>query len=145
MLTLPKVPIADHGLSPEAWAEASKLLRQHYSWGHVAERIGVTRYVLYCAFRPGFREKCRIRQSINRRKPRAERRPWSSKSFYEKYGPHTAVGYTAQDAKVVIPETVEQERARLSEYQPDITAALFGDPPPWRSALGRRNEARENP
>lgn len=47
--------------------------------------------------------------------------------------------------QITIPDFVEQERTRALAYEPDLTAAFFGDPPPWRSALGRRNETRENP
>lgn len=32
------------------------------------------------------------------------------------------------------------EFARMSTWQPSVTAAFCGDPPPWRSALGRREQ-----
>lgn len=39
------------------------------------------------------------------------------------------------------PVEVTAEAARWQDYEPSLTARVLGDPPPWRSALGRRPAA----
>ena len=118
-------PFPDHVV-----AEARALQREGRSWHEIALRLKVTV--------PGIRRRLdpqyRAVRNEAARKTMRERRPWSSTE------PSTArreAGITSY-GNVHIPPDVLAERDIALSQQTDLTAQAFGDPPPSRSALGKR-------
>lgn len=123
---------------------ATNLLNSGLSHVEVARRLGISRYKLWCAIRPGYRERHRKRTILN-----ARQRKGTIKEEKSKYG-YLSRGELDDPFHIrpKIPEHVETERERMLSHNPSLSEVLCGDPPPWRSALWRKRnagETRENP
>lgn len=120
---------------------ARDLIEKGWDWSAAAKAVGSSRYMIRCAIDPSYREHRQNLVRDYREKYGASRfRPPRYPTVFDdgsRIG-MTAIGENA--ASISIPRQVEAERQRyLAYHHTEITAALQGDPPPWRSALGRKN------
>lgn len=139
-------------LTPEKLEQAKKMRADNASWSDITSVTGVSVYILKCAVLPDFRRQQAERVRQHRARRVNGRVPHSA---YERKGPkpknsilvgsdgrffgHHAIGDYG-DHGIVIPNHVIMARERAAGfYHKDLTAALLGDPPPWRSALGKKN------
>ncbi len=121
-------------LSEAQLAEASALRKDGMYWDRIAKIVGTTVFQLRCALDPGYREYLRdaVRRSrkksiasLSSRMPPAGKEP-PPREFPIREG---------------IPPHVLAERDRAySQYQ-SLTAMIFGDPRPGRSALDRARQS----
>lgn len=110
-------------------------------WEMIARDMGVPAFKLRCAIEPNFREyrlgavkryRARVRhqKSSTRSYPCAENNYRISQPSFNVVTP---------DERINIPRHVLADReVRLGYVPATITAAICGDPEPWRSALATR-------
>lgn len=135
-------------------AEKLELIRerrtQGASWLALVKETGISMFVLKCALQEGFRDHLRqkVRNSRARRSGTYRRAPsvlkkadtvrLSDPDGKNKFG-HASIGSRVESSPFV-PRVVQEDQQRVLAYKhSDLTSALQGDPPPWRSALGRKN------
>ena len=134
-------------VSPEKLQEASELRKNGMGWRTIVGRTGISLYILRCNLEPGYKEADRAQTAISRARRRGGYIPkylLKKRDMMRQCDPdgsnafgHFAIGDRVMP--VAVPQDAEEERQRANAYQhPTITAQVFGDPPPWRSALGKK-------
>lgn len=109
-------------------------------WRHIANELKQSVYMVRCALDPDFAKWHRDRV---RAMAAGHRAPTLPEHLRTRRGTKTvdATNHTAE-GKVAVPPDVLADQLRVLDYVPSTpTAALCGDPPPWRSALARRENA----
>ena len=136
-------------ITPEILQKARDLRGNGASWMDVTRMTGVSQFLLRCELEPGYRDRrmmisknsmARRRQGMVKRRLPAhyKRNKLSIADDGTRIG-HQAMGDYGK--QVLVPDSVEVERKRNKEFcHTDTTAALMGDPPTWRSALGKKAE-----
>lgn len=111
-------------LTPEQIQTATELRKQrnkrngrHRSWKEIATLMRVSEHAVRMHFQPAYAEDQRHRYQLE----------------------ETMRTLGLLRAPVNVPPDRLEEQQRLMAYEaPTITAALLGDPPPWRSALAQK-------
>ena len=112
---------------PDAVVEKARALRATgISIYAVADTLGYSREGIRLALTPSYRE---ARNAQNRNRHRKSRRALGKPEPRYVMPPHC-------------PEEVLAERDIAMSQQTDLTAQVFGDPPPSRSALAKRLMSR---
>ena len=133
--------------SAEKLKEASELRQGGMGWSTIVQRTGLSLYVLKSNFEPGYKEKAHLRNAIFRVRRRSGCVPrsllkkrdmirMSDPDGANRFG-HYAIGDRV--FPVAVPPDREEERDRAMAFEHStIVAHVMGDPPPWRSALGKK-------
>lgn len=129
-------------LTPEQ-IEIAKAMRAEEPprhWRAIANELKITEHSLRCAVQPGYRE---YREKVNAAVKRGGSIPPMPDEL--RTNARCKIVHFIQDGdRISVPPEVyarrERENERLASYTPTPTAAAFGDPPPWRSALARKTE-----
>jgi hypothetical protein len=133
--------------SAEKLKEASELRRGGMGWSTIVARTGISIFILKSNLEPGFLERHRIADKVSRARRRngfAPRSLLKKRDMIRMSDPgganpfgHYAIGDRV--FPVAVPTDAADERDRAMAYEhPTLTAHIMGDPPPWRSALGKR-------
>ena len=134
-------------LTPEdlARAMAMRAKQPPVPWRRIVKVLGCSMFALRAELDPEYLETSRAysrkyrmtNYSAEKLKPKRVDNRDRSDRIRPKVS-HRTDHHVVSERRIV-PEAVEQERRHLVGYQPPtVTAAILGDPPPWRSALGKR-------
>lgn len=126
-------------LTPENLEKARAMRADNASWGTIVAATGISMYVLRAQIDPNFKEH--RREQVKRyRLGRTNR--WPAITRREQPKVSNATGHCVSSGPMSIPAERLADQERVRSYEPaTITAALLGDPPPWRSALAQRRRA----
>lgn len=123
-------------LTPENLEKARAMRADNASWGTIVAATGISMYVLRAQIDPNFKEH--RREQVKRyRLGRTNRWPAIPRRKQPKES--NATGHNVSSGPVHIPAHVIADQARVRAYEPPTPTAFHcGDPPPWRSALAKR-------
>ena len=121
----------------EKLTKAEEMRAGGASWNEIAFQLRVSKYKLFCALKPGYRDNMR-EKNLDRVRARRAGTPRirtinPESQFAKIYGDTSVSGSVGYVPKVAIPPEVLADRDRRMA----LPTPTFGDPPPGYSALDK--------